>query len=126
MDKLMKTEAKNESKSLKRAMKDAEKSEKLMRKSRDADVQALKRHEKATTNEHKAAKALNKAKAEHEKCVAELNKALEDLDIKRKHTATTREGYEKAKTQIDTLRTQKQANDRARIDRAAAIHGVRV
>ncbi|PWY97142.1 hypothetical protein BCV70DRAFT_80900 [Testicularia cyperi] len=125
MDKLMKTEAKNEHKSLKRAIKDASSSEKLMRKSRDAEAQAMKRHEKATTNEHKAAKALSKAKAEHEKYAAELAKAVEDLDIKKRHTATTHEGYENAKKKIDELRAQKALNDKERATRSAQMHGVR-
>lgn len=125
MDKLMKTEAKNEHKSLKRAIKDASSSEKLFRKSRDAETQALKRHQKAQTNEHKAAKALSKAKAEHEKYAAELAKAVEDLDIKKRHTESTREGYEKAKKHIDELRNQKTVNDQARSRQAAQLHGAR-
>lgn len=126
MDKLMKTEAKNENKSIKHAIKDAASSEKLFRKSRDAEAQAVKRHQKATTNEHKAAKALSKAKAEHEKVAAELAKAVEDLEIKKRHTESTREGYEKAKRHIDELRNQKTVNDQARARQAANIHGPRV
>lgn len=125
MDKLMKTEAKNEHKSIKRAIKDAESSEKLFRKSRDAETQAMKRHQKAQTKEHKAAKALSKAKAEHEKYAADLSKALEDLDIKKRHTESTREGYEKAKKHIDELRNQKTVNDQARSRQGAALHGGR-
>ncbi|SOV02870.1 DNA binding protein Ncp1 [Ustilago sp. UG-2017a] len=125
MDKLMKTEAKNEHKSLKRAIKDATSSEKLFRKSRDAESQALKRHQKAQTYEHKAAKALSKAKSEHEKYAAELAKAVEDLDIKKRHTESTREGYEKAKKHIDELRNQKTVNDQARSRQAAQLHGPR-
>lgn len=125
MDKLMKTEAKNEHKSLKRAIKDAAASEKLFRKSRDAEATAVKRHQKATTHEHKAAKVLSKAKAEHEKTATELSKALEDLDIKKKHTETTREQYEKAKKHIDELRNQKTVNDQARSRQAAQLHGAR-
>ncbi|CBQ68621.1 DNA binding protein Ncp1 [Sporisorium reilianum SRZ2] len=123
MDKLMKTEAKNEHKSLKRAIKDAASAEKLFRKSRDAETQAMKRHQKSQTNEHKAAKALSKAKAEYEKYAAELAKAVEDLDIKKKHTESTRTGYENAKVHIDELRSQKTVNDQARSRQAAQLHG---
>ncbi|TKY89652.1 hypothetical protein EX895_001437 [Sporisorium graminicola] len=123
LDKLMKTEAKNEHKSLKRAIKDAASAEKLFRKSRDAETQALKRHQKSQTNEHKAAKALSKAKAEYEKYAAELAKAVEDLDIKKKHTEGTRKGYETAKLHIDDLRSQKTVNDQARARQAAQLHG---
>ncbi|SPO29439.1 related to DNA binding protein Ncp1 [Ustilago trichophora] len=125
MDKLMKKEAKNEHKSIKRAIKDAESSEKLFRKSRDAETQAIKRHQKAQTKEHKAAKALSKAKAEYEKYAAELAKAVEDLDIKKRHTESTRVGHETAKKHIDELRNQKTVNDQARSRQAAAIHGGR-
>ncbi|SPO28434.1 related to DNA binding protein Ncp1 [Ustilago trichophora] len=125
MDKLMKKEAKNEHKSIKRAIKDAESSEKLFRKSRDAETQAIKRHQKAQTKEHKAAKALSKAKAEHEKYAADLAKAVEDLDIKKRHTESTRVGHETAKKHIDELRNQKTVNDQARSRQAAALHGGR-
>lgn len=125
MDKLMKTEAKNEQKSIKRAIKDAASSEKLFRKSRDAEAQAMKRHQKAQTTEHKAAQKLNAAKAEYEKCAAELQKALDDLDIKKKHTQGTRENYEKAKLHIDDLRAQKTVNDAARSRQSAQLHGGR-
>ncbi|CDW97758.1 hypothetical protein [Sporisorium scitamineum] len=123
LDKLMKTEAKNEHKSLKRAIKDAASAEKLFRKSRDAETQALKRHQKSQTNEHKAAKALSKAKAEYEKYAAELSKAVEHLDIKKKHTEGTRTGYENAKLHVDELRSQKTVNDQARARQAAQLHG---
>lgn len=124
MDKLMKKEAKDEYKALKRAIKDAKSSEKLFRKSRDAEAQTVKRHQKAQTNEHKASKALSKAKAEHEKYAAGLAKAIEDLDIKKRHTESTREGYENAKKRIDELRNQKTVNDQARSRQAAELHGV--
>lgn len=122
MDKLMKTEAKNENKSIKRAIKDASESEKLFRKSREAEAQAVKRHQKATTKEHKAAKLLSKVKAEYEKVAAELAKSVEDLDIKKKHTESTRSGYEASKRHIDELRNQKTVNDQARSRQASQLH----
>ncbi|KAJ9474219.1 DNA binding protein [Pseudozyma hubeiensis] len=124
MDKLMKKEAKDEYKALKRAIKDAKSSEKLFRKSRDAEAQTVKRHQKAQTNEHKASKALSKAKAEHEKYAADLSKTFEDLDIKKRHTESTRTGYEEAKRRIDELRNQKTVNDQARSRQAAELHGI--
>ena len=115
---------KDEYKALKRAIKDAKKSEKLFRKSRDAEAQTVKRHQKAQTNEHKASKALSKAKAEHEKYAADLAKTFEDLDIKKRHTESTRTGYEESKRRIDELRNQKTVNDQARSRQAAELHGV--
>lgn len=125
MDKLMKKEAKDEAKSLKRAIKEAQSAEKLFRKSRDAEQQAIKRHTKAQTYEHKASKSLSRAKAEHEKCAADLAKAVEEMDIKKRHTEGTRSGYEEAKQRIDELRSQKTINDQARSRTAAQIHGAR-
>lgn len=81
------------------------------------------RHAKAVAAEHKAAKALSKYTAEHDKTAADLEKAKEDLEIKKRHTASTTEGYEKAKAHIDELRETKAKNDKDRARRASSMHG---
>jgi hypothetical protein len=81
------------------------------------------RHAKAVAAEHKTAKALSRATADHDKTAADLEKAKEDLEIKKRHTATTTEGYEKAKAHIDSLRETKAKNDKDRARRASSMHG---
>jgi len=81
------------------------------------------RHAKAVAAEHKAAKNLSRYTTEHDKAAADLEKANEDLEIKKRHTASTQEGYEKAKAHIDELREKKAGNDKDRARRASSMHG---
>lgn len=119
--KLLRKEAKNDEKDLASAIKDAQNLEKPLRKATKAEQQSEKRHQSAMHDEHKASKTFNKAKLELEKAQAALQKSLDELDIKKRHTASTQEAFDKAKQRIDELRDQKISNDKERARRQASI-----
>jgi len=119
--KLLKKEAKNDEKDLAKAIKDAQNLEKPLRKANKAEKQSEKRHQSAVHDEHKASKTFNKYKLEFEKAQAALQKAVDELDIKKRHTTATQEAFDKAKKRIDDLRDQKIANDKDRARRQASI-----
>lgn len=119
--KLLKKEAKNDEKDLAKAIKDAQNLEKPLRKANKAEKQSEKRHQSAVHDEHKASKTFNKYKLEYEKAQAALQKAVDELDIKKRHTSATQEAFDKAKKRIDELRDSKVANDKDRARRQASI-----
>ena len=63
----------------------------------------------------------NKYKLEFEKAQAALQKAVDELDIKKRHTTATQEAFDKAKKRIDELRDAKIVNDKDRARRQASI-----
>ena len=72
--------------------------------------------------EHDTSKKLNKAKLAQEKTSAALAKAVEELDIKKRHTEATNSSYETIKKKLDDLRNTKIANDQDRARRSAGMH----
>jgi hypothetical protein len=119
--KLLRKEAKNDEHDLAQAIKDAQNLEKPLRKATKAEKQSEKRHQKSVHEDHKAAKKFNRAKEAYEKTQAALSKALDELDIKKKHTTATQEAFDNAKKRIDQLRDQKVENDKDRARRQASL-----
>jgi len=52
------------------------------------------------SKDHKASKALNKAQTASKKAQAELQKANEEVDIKKRHTVSVTQLYEKSKAKV--------------------------
>lgn len=120
-NKVLSKEAKNEEKEIAAAIKTAQANEKALRKAKKAEAQSGSRHSGAVKDEHNYSKALNKATLAHEKATAALRKAEEELEIKKRHTATQNDAYESIKQKIETLRKNKLANDKDRASRRAPV-----
>jgi hypothetical protein len=120
-NKVLASEAKNEEKEIAAAIKTAQSNEKALRKAKKAEAQSGSRHSSAVKDEHNYSKALNKATLSHEKATAALRKAEEELEIKKRHTATQNDAYESIKQKIESLRKKKMANDKDRASRHASV-----
>ena len=122
IEKMLEREAKNDTASLKHAVRDLESAEKSETKAEKMVDKAVHAHDKAIRKEHDAAKALNKAQHVHENRVADQQSAAKTIELKKQHQARLEQDVEQKKVALDQMQKRKETNDALRDQKIAQLH----
>ncbi|KAK8869755.1 hypothetical protein IAR55_000323 [Kwoniella newhampshirensis] len=121
LTKVIKAEAKSESKAVAGSIKELERLVRLQRDAANAERKSQLRLAKFTKNEHKARLRFLKEKERYERVEGELRNAENDYEERRDHAAGLTAQVAERTYELDDLRAQKAADDRERAVKILAL-----
>ncbi|KAF8322562.1 hypothetical protein DL93DRAFT_2093168 [Clavulina sp. PMI_390] len=114
MEKIVKGEARAQASTLKAAVTELGRLQKIQKEAAANESKALNRHTRAVANEQKLSAAYAKAKAAFEAAQAELTSAAENLEMTREHARQQTEALKTKTLEVEQATLQKATDDRER------------